>query len=106
MASARSVDWHAPGLEFKIYEPGPSSLDFIRTDLRRGENSEETLPCCLKLCVLLNDAIVHSVGRKFSRGWYFFSMGTEPMALVSPTLDELQAYGPQLVCLFVFVCVH
>lgn len=98
MATALGLDWYAQGLEFKIYEPGSSSLDFVRTDLKRGENIEETLPCCLKLCVLLTDAIVHSIGRSTLDGWYFFSMGAESMGLGSPTPNELQAYGPQLVC--------
>lgn len=93
----KKIKWYDEGPAAVVYEPGPSSLDFIREDFGRGKDDTAVVPFSLKLCMLMNDAIVQ---RQISRGldgFFFFSIGTEPLGLGKTTIDEYEAHGPQIV---------
>lgn len=91
------INWHDQGPQTAVYEPGPSSLNFLSKRYLRGEDDASDVPFALKLCILLNDALVHRQGTLRLDGFFFFSIVAEPLGLGHPTSDEMQEYGPQLV---------
>lgn len=99
MVKARDVHWHDQGPDTVIYEPGPRSLEFTTINFGRGKDNTQVVAWAIKICILLNDAIVQHRDEFGLDGFYFFSQGAEPLLQGRPTADQFQAYGPHIVSL-------